>query len=256
LSGVIYIGDREAGKTHLAVELTNKDNKKFVEVTSLNYDVLIQNLYDKTTGTMKATDDTNAVYKEYMEVKVNLARWKTISSFWLDTPGDMWRKDWKQINKAQWKNFVDSIAGTEGILLILPPYREIIDPNKDDPSKFISRQQWSQRFDRWINFFQQDCPEIRHLLLCLNKIDLCLIDYQAEAKYLAYNPHRQSLNWQQKHDYVYHRYFTAFHDQIKDLNKSIKGLSVRCFITTIYSRELIELPWIYLGSHLAKDTIN
>lgn len=252
MSGVIYIGDRSVGKTNLALELTNK-NKQYVEVTSLNYDSLKPRLCDSTTGQMFATRDDIAIRKESMQVEVQLVTgWKTISSSWLDTPGEIWRNTWQVNNPDQWQLFLDSIRETEGILLILPPYRDIINPKKDDPNNHISRQQWMQRFDKWINFFKQDCPQVRHLLLCLNKIDLCVVDYKAEAKELVYSPRNQKKNWQKKHEYVYYKYFTPFHHQIQELNGSIDGLSVRCFITSIHSRELLELPWIYLGCHLAK----
>jgi hypothetical protein len=36
------------------------------------------------------------------------------------------------------------------------------------------------------------------------------------------------------------------------LNNGLSGGSVRCFITSIHHRGLLELPWIYLGSFLAK----
>jgi hypothetical protein len=254
LGGVIYIGDRDVGKTHLALELSNQ--KKDYVMTSLDYDVLKRNLWDSTEGRTSGTRADRAVYPTDMEVKVKLVTgWKVIYSSWLDTPGDIWRGTWQKDNPNLFKTFLDLIKDTEGILLILPPYREIIDPQKDDPENHISRQQWIRRFNRWIDFFKNDCPRVRHLLLCLNKVDLCCVDYQAEAKLLKYKPSGQIKNWQEKHEYVYYRYFRPFHDQIQDLNSSIHGLAVRCFITTIHSRELLELPWIYLGSHLAQDRL-
>lgn len=256
LGGVIYIGDRNAGKTTLAWELTNS-NSKHVEVTSalLGYDILKQRLYNAEKRKTRPTDETTSVNREPLEVKVTLTRGqKTISSAWLDTPGEIWRSDWQSKYPQQWQLFLDAIQETKGILLILPPYREIIDPNKDDPNKYITRQQWTNRFNKRIQFFRYDCPKIRHLLLCLNKVDLCLGNYEDEAKELAYDldPRNQKMNWQQKHEYVLYRYFAPFHDQIEQLNRSIDGLFVRCFITTIKNRDLLELPWIYLGSHLGK----
>lgn len=258
MGGVIYIGDRETGKTHLAMELTNKANKKYVEVTTLDYDILKSYLYDSSTGTTRATDDDSSIYREYMEVRVQLGvgTSKTISSDWIDTPGEIWRKRWQNEHSDQWKIFLDSIQEVEGVLLILPPYREIIDPKKANRDDYITRKQWTNRFERWIRFFQQDCPQVRHLLLCLNKVDYCLGNYEDEAKKIAYDHRNERLSWQAKHEYVYRRYFTPFHGQIKRLNQSFRGLSVRCFITSIYSRELLELPWIYLGSYLGKDVID
>ena len=255
MGGVIYIGDRETGKTHLALELTNK-NSEYVRVTSPDYNTLKLMLWDNQIGKIRATSDQSAVRDQPMEVKVQLVTGeKVFYSSWLDTPGEIWRSSWQSLYPDNWQTFLNSIRDAEGILLVLPPYREIINPQYEDPMKHISRHQWNQRFERWINFFKQDCQQIRHLLLCINKVDLCMVDYKAEAEKLRYDPYKQSKNWQQKHEYVYQRYFAPFHPQIDELNRSIKGLSARCFITTIHSRELLELPWIYLGSHLAKDIV-
>lgn len=258
MGGVIYIGDRKAGKTHLAMELTNKADKKCVEVTNLDYDILKSLLYDSNKGETRGTNSEASIYKEYMEVEVKLGmeKPKTISSDWIDTPGDIWRTSWQQKNRDQWEIFLDSIQKAEGILLIFPPYREIIDPRKAVQDDYMTREQWTRRFERWIKFFEKDCPQVRHLLLCVNKVDHCITEYQDEAKKLAYDPTSERLSWQTKHDYVYRRYFSPFRSQIKRLNKSFRGASVRCFITTIYSRELLELPWIYLGSYLGKYYID
>ncbi|MFM6264919.1 MAG: hypothetical protein ACKPFA_00160, partial [Dolichospermum sp.] len=60
------------------------------------------------------------------------------------------------------------------------------------------------------------------------------------------------MNWQQRHSYSLQRYFRPIQSQLEQINKSISGLSIRCFITSIHNRSLLELPWIYLGSFLAK----
>ncbi|MFN7658634.1 MAG: hypothetical protein ACK5P3_10930, partial [Dolichospermum sp.] len=65
-------------------------------------------------------------------------------------------------------------------------------------------------------------------------------------------PYGSSLNWQQRHIYVLQRYFRPIYSQLEQLNNGLSGGSVRCFITSIHHRGLLELPWIYLGSFLAK----
>jgi hypothetical protein len=257
LGGVIYIGDRATGKTHLARELTNP-NSNFVSVKSLDSQEVQANLYRQLVTDIERTKGTNSVYRKQIQIEVTLSTdTKVIDSEWLDTPGEIWGSNWQTDNPDLWGKFLDSIHDTEGILLILPPYREIIDPSIVDPNckpdDFPTREQWSKRFDRWIKFFRQDCPKIRHLLLCMNKADLLInIDLDMEAARLAYHPDLQEKNWQEKHEYVYRRYFGAFRPQIDELNRTIDGLSVRCFITSIKNRKLLELPWIYLGSYLGK----
>ena len=47
------------------------------------------------------------------------------------------------------------------------------------------------------------------------------------------------------------KYFQPVQAQIIEITKKTSGVPVRCFITSIYNRSLLELPWIYLASHLA-----
>ena len=252
--GVSYIGDRAVGKTHLAMELANP-NGNYVKVISPDYENLKGLLYDENLSGMRPTGSIipGAIYAQLLEVQVELPTGqKKITLDWLDTPGEIWRKSWQENNPAEWKKFLDTITHSEGILLILPPYREIINPNQAEPNDFITKQQWCHRFNRWIDFYRQECPKIRHLIICFNKADLFCQDLKREAAKLAYIPHRSRMTWQQRDNYVFQKYFRPIHPQIKTLNKIIQGLSVRCFITTIKNRELLELPWIYLGSFLAK----
>lgn len=248
--GVIYIGDRDTGKTSLAMELAHP-NANYVKVISPDYENLKGFLFDQELQRTRATDATQASYKSTLEIQVTLPTGsKQISLDWIDTPGEIWRKTWQSKNYDQWKIFLESLRQSEGILLVLPPYRELI-KSSNDLDLFITQEQWCNRFNRWVDFFHQDCPKIRHLALCLNKADL-FCDLQQEASQLAYIPNRSRMNWQQRHDYIFQRYFKPIHSQIKEINKKVSGLAVRCFITSIKNRDLLELPWIYFGSFLAK----
>lgn len=248
--GVIYIGDRAAGKTHLALELANPQGN-YVQVTAPDYQVIKSLLYDENLQKTKPTEAIKSVYDQYLNIKVQLPTGnKEINSYWLDTAGEIWRKNWQEENNSQWLEFLNKIRKSEAILLILPPYRQLV-KNQPDAENFITQQQWCNRFQRWVNFFRYDCPKIRHLLLCLNKADL-FCNVQQEGNILGYIPNRSRFNWQQRNQYVYERYFSPIHPQIIELNQNISGLSVRFFITSIYDRNLLELPWLYLGSFLSK----
>lgn len=252
--GVIYIGDTAAGKTHLAMELANPKNN-YVAVTEPSYSELKSTLYDDIDEATRKTSDERSIYDRYLEIEVELpVGTKQITLDWLDTPGEIWRKSWQTDNQPEWQKFLKTIAKCEGILLIVPPYREIVVSIKVNPDDFITKEQWCKRFDRWVDFFSQECPNIRHILICLNKADLfCSPDkLNKEATQLAYDRYGSQMNWQQRNRYVHQKYFRPVHDQINKLNRNIEGVSVRCFITSIYNRNLLELPWIYLGSFLAK----
>jgi hypothetical protein len=70
---------------------------------------------------------------------------------------------------------------------------------------------------------------------------------------LAFHPHSSRMNWNQRNDYIFKRFFRPIRSHIAQLNRYTSGLTVRCFITSIYNRELLELPWIYLGIYLKSD---
>ena len=248
--GVVYIGDRDAGKTHLAMELANPQSE-WVKVSSLDSKNIIWPLFDENLGRPEPTDAINSVHKHYLDIQVRLPTgFRQIVADWIDTPGEIWRKTWQSDKPEEWKEFVETSRKSEGILLIVPPYREILKPDVN-PVEFMTKQQWINRFNRWVEFFRQECPKARHIVICLNKADL-FCDLAQESIKLSYQPNGSQMNWQQRHSYVFNRYFRPVQPQIEQINKSISGLAVRCFITSIYNRSLLELPWLYLGSFLAK----
>lgn len=249
--GVVYIGDRSVGKTHLAMELANPQNE-YVKVVSPDYETLKTSLFDAATGVIKATGAEQGIYERFLDIQVRLPIGnKQVIVDWIDTPGEVWRLTWQTDNQKEWNRFLDTVRQSEGILLILPPHRGMNFQPGVDIEQFINQQQWCNRFERWVEFFREDCPKARHIVICLNKADL-FCDLQQEASLLAYIPNGAPMNWQQRHIYVLQRYFRPIQSQLEQINKSISGLSVRCFITSIYNRSLLELPWIYLGSFLAK----
>jgi hypothetical protein len=244
--GVIYIGDRYAGKTHLALELANPVHE-CVKVLSPNYDNLKTLLCDPATG---STNPTSVMQPRQIDIQVRLpAGAGKVLIDWIDTPGEMWRLKWQQDNPLLWQQFLGVIKQSEGIMLVLSPYGEMIGAN-GNPDDFPTFQQWHKRFERWVEFFRAYCPNLRHLLICLNKADL-FCDIKQESAKLAYNTDSYMMNWHQRHNYVLDHYFRPVKPQLEQLNRSIGGLSVRCFITTIYDRSLLEIPWIYLGSFLS-----
>lgn len=250
--GVIYIGDREVGKTHLAMELANP-NSKHVTVSAPDYESLRASLYDERKQGTKATDANKEIDDRYMEIQVKLpSRTKHITVDWIDTPGEIWRKSWQDKNPEKWSNFLETTRQSEGIILIIPPHRKAIDPGAANPKDYITQQQWCNRFDRWVEFFRTDCPKARHIIICLNKADL-FCDIDREASRLRYEPRGSTLTWQKRHTYISKRYFQPILNQLEQMNRSISGLSVNCFITSIYNRDLLELPWIYLGSFLTEE---
>lgn len=245
--GVVYIGDRSTGKTHLAMELANPKSH-YVKAISPDYDYLRGLFLTADSSIMRPTE---TIDDRSLEIQVQLPTGiKEIFVDWIDSPGEIWRNTWQLDNPDQWNRFLDMARQSEGILLIIPPYRELLKPGVE-LDEYSTQQQWCKRFKRWVEFFGEECPQLKHLIICLNKADLFCYELAKESSKLAYHPAGSQMNWRERHTYVFQRYFRPVHSQITELNRSNPGLSVRCFITSIHDRGLLELPWIYLGSFFA-----
>ncbi len=246
--GVVYIGDRAVGKTHLALELANpQGNYVQASLVNQNYANLRANLLN-LDGTTKPTQ---TIEKRSLDVQVRLPNGiSKIPVDWIDSPGELFRRSWQSDHINEWQNFEETVAKSEGIFLVVPPYREILQPDVNQEN-YITQQQWCNRFNRWADFFIYDCPQARRIVICLNKADLIYCNLEQEISQLAYLPNGYCKNWLQRHNYVINNYFRPVKPQLEKINRSRSGLSVRCFITSIYHRSLLELPWIYLASYLA-----
>lgn len=245
---IVYIGDRDVGKTHLAMELANPQNE-YVRVSNPDYEYLRSILYDENKKGTRATDANKEVDLRELEVQVRLpSRYKILQIDWIDTPGEIWRKRWQANNPDKWKNFLETSGQSEGLLLIMSPYRNMVNSNIDKKA-FVTRQQWCNRFKKWIDFFIDDCPNARRLAICLNKADL-FCDLKLESERLQYKPSGSILNWDERYNYISRKYFQPIQKDIQQLTRNHYKLSVNCFITSIYNRKLLELPWIYLGTYL------
>ena len=244
--GIVYIGDRAVGKTHLALELANPRNQ-YVKVVSPNYD----NLKSLLSNEEDSTKPTESLDTRYLEIQAWLpAGPKNVTIDWVDTPGEMWRDRWQKDNPDQWQEVLGKIRKSEGILLILDPYRGSL--HSSIAADYSTEQQWCKRFEKWVDFFKYDCPKARHILLCLNKADLFVDNLEQEATKLAFHPNGSEMNWRKRHSYVLQKYFRPIQPHIEQINKNNSGLAVQCFITSIDSRPLLELPWLYLANFLSK----
>jgi hypothetical protein len=245
--GVVYLGDRYVGKTHLALELANP-SFEYVKVLSPEYKDLKPLLWDAENNVPKMTDADSATHSKLIEIQIKLPAPKQILVEWVDTPGEIWRPSWQQNNADGWQFFLDLVGESTGIIVVLPPYREMISVGKD-ADLFLTQKQWCNRFEKWTNFLTTNCPNLKHLLFCINKADL-FCNFQQESAKLKYNPRGSAMNWQQRNSYVSQRYFRPIKPYLEQITDKNPSLAIRCFITTVYDRSLLELPWLYLGSFL------
>lgn len=89
--GVIYIGDRSTGKTHLAMELANPQND-CVKVSSPDYGNVKSLLFNEKSGDMRATDAQYSTNECYLDIQVRLPTgFRQVIADWVDTPGEIWR---------------------------------------------------------------------------------------------------------------------------------------------------------------------
>lgn len=251
---IIYIGDRSVGKTHLAVELLNSKKSKHIRGS------LIDRSYEDLTYTLIGQDGkalatkVDRVYDQEIEIQANLpAGSAEVHVDWLDCAGERFNPSWAKNNPDQWEQFLrEKIRPSEGILLILPPYREMLSSSNPQRDDYSTKKQWCRRFQRWVNLFSEECPNVAHIIICLNKVDLIEnFDLEHEESILKYDPNDQNFNWQKCHNHVVKKYFRPVIEELKQLNQNRRSSAVRCFITTIHNRNLLELPWIYLASFLS-----
>jgi hypothetical protein len=240
---VIYIGDRLAGKTTLAANLAST---KGICVHPLDEDPSLL----PVKGSYSPTPN---LQERPMKMKVLLPTgYRSLEAQWLDTPGEIWRKSWQSNDPQQWQQILQKTRQSHGILLVLPPYRELVRLDPQTAEEFMTRQQWCNRFRRWVEFFRSQCPKVRHLALCLNMADLFCKDLEAESQRLGFSERGGSMSWGERDRYVMNTYFEPIMDQIAELNGSLDGLAARCFITSSYNRRLMELPWMYLATYLGR----
>ena len=137
---VVYIGDRAVGKTHLALELANPQGHYVrVSLVNQNYQSLQANLLN-LDGTTKPTQ---TIERRSLNVEVSLPIGiSKIPVDWIDSPGELFRRSWQSGNINEWEDFKEIVSKSEGIFLILPPYREILQPHID-LENYITQQQLS-----------------------------------------------------------------------------------------------------------------
>ena len=257
--GVAYIGDREVGKTTLAMELFKPDFL-YVQAQLTSFENVYASLFDGVINRFKPTDVPQSIEEadnfyrgRDLQVKVNLpAGSKKIPVNWIDTPGEIWQPSRQMLDPQQLYSVLPHIRQSKGILLVLQPYREMVRQEFRDTSFFPTQQQWSNRLQWWANFFREQCSQVRRVTLCLSKADL-FCDIEQESRELEYHPSRSRRNWFERNDYTINRFFSPAVSQLETISRSTSGLPVQCFITSIYNRKLLELPWIYLASYLDID---
>ncbi|HBE20772.1 MAG TPA: hypothetical protein DEG17_01045 [Cyanobacteria bacterium UBA11149] len=245
---VVVIGDRQVGKTSMVVSLHNPGTKHVKVLTNLS------KYYNLGTGEITFTRQKE---EETLVINVDLpAGERQIQVRWIDTPGEVWEdKEWRNTHAEAWQDIRKEVSQSQGILLLLPPHRSMIQSHLLDgettPDNFPRPDAWVNNLESWLQFFRQNCVRVPHILISIHKADLfCHPD--AEEKNWRYNPSKNPL-WFEYNNYIRRTYFSKADNIIREYNAQSNGTALRFFITTTKNLSLLEIPWVYLGAFIAND---
>lgn len=233
---VIVIGDRAVGKTSMVFALTDPREQERVTVVDGP---------DWTGGVAP----TEALEGRPLTMAVDLPVPRQIQVQWTDTPGEAFtNREWRKQNQKAWDGIRQKMSQSRYLLLLLPPYRSLVQ-RKDSGIKldeFQTAEVWERRVIEWLNFIQKECSTVKHILICLNKADL-FCNTETESQRWRYKP--SGFSFANYSDHVLKTYFQEFEERIKQYNLKNRSQLISFFITTIKSRSLLELPWLYISSY-------
>ncbi|MEG4595406.1 GTPase domain-containing protein [Microcoleus sp. F8_C2] len=235
---VIVIGDRAVGKTSMVYALTDPREQERVSV---------EQGPDYTAG-VAPTDQLNP---GTLTMVVDLPVPRQIQVQWFDTPGEAFtNRQWRKEKSVAWDAIKQKMSQSRYIVLLLPPDRNSVNPQRLDDSKetlddFQTPEIWERRVIEWLNFIDQECSAAKHILICLNKADL-LCDIEVERQKWLYKT--SGFSWADYSDHVLKCYFKGVEEKAKQYISKKRSRLITFFITTNKNRTLLELPWLYIGS--------
>ncbi|MBD2136045.1 GTPase domain-containing protein [Anabaena sp. FACHB-1237] len=251
---IVVIGDRKTGKTSMVRALA--ENGKYVQIT--DGDILARDLYNPSTRAIAGTEAlTTKTLK--MEVDLPATGARQLNILWIDTPGEFWsnpqqRKD----SPTAWQAMEDKVKQSKAVILMLPPHESLVSSTRINLSPdylkpyepLPNSDQWVNGLQNWLDFLEQHCKRVKHIIIALHKADL-FCDVAAEGKTWKYNPNKGgSAPWYEYSDYVLEAYFGVGNQVIRKYKGTEIGARTNFFITSTESIELLELPWLYLAPYL------
>ncbi|MDJ0729297.1 MAG: hypothetical protein QNJ33_04815 [Crocosphaera sp.] len=284
---VIFIGNRAVGKTSMIVALAkgtvSKKNKNVRIITPNPQDLIEQfsfvpsNNNSEKEGFPLASDDENFSQKIPQTEEIEIAGTyqlqaprslllsvdlpsgvgKEIRVDWIDTPGEAWSNpDWRKKNPEDYEKLLETVSKSLAVVLLVPPYirtnRPIVSRDNTKPPDQLNMETWRTQLKEWLALIRKNCSNVKHLVIAIHKADLWGYDLQKDHEKWQYNAQkRQLINWFKYNQHIKDTYFDLALDIIREHNSKPPYLSPRFFVTTIKNPNLLELPWVYLGSQLA-----
>jgi hypothetical protein len=246
---VVVIGDRAVGKSHMALALAelallgNSEQKRVI-ITDPSYEILKNKLQSSDTGYMIPTRE---ITERPIRLEVQLDRRRIIDSVWIDTPGEIWDAEWPREHPSAWNEFKQNIGKNLGIILLLPPYQEIVSqelmnralPGMNlDIEKLMNAERWRRNLDAWLKFLNQNCSRVNNIAICLHKADLFCENLDAEAKEIVCHPVDRQIR-------IRNKFFSVAKDVIDRNNREERPFQF--FVTSISHPILLTAPWLHLS---------
>ena len=250
MSEVILIGDRAVGKTSSVVRLIVSEPQR-ISITNISKrDILLLSRDGNPSGELLATSH---MYSKPLEITADLNVPRKLKVNWVDTCGEWNQKEWQENSDklAYTKDYREKLSNTSAIIVLLRPFRtsggKAISDKKLIETNWISTEvQWCRRFKRWVEFISENCQSLQYVNFCLSKADLfCSSNLDDEADKI------KRMGWQDASNYVYSNYFCPSNKEFTQAIKNMRQFrSVKFFITSTQNRTLLELPWLYLATHI------
>ena len=252
---IVVIGDRKTGKTSIVRALA--ENGKNIKVNAGTS--LAQDLYNPETKEIAGTDQVTTRTLS-MEVNLPSTHARQMKILWVDTPGEFWSNPQTRGDfPSAWQSMEDEIKRSKAIILILPPHQGMVFESSIGLAKshlqpvnpLPNTDQWVNRLQNWLEFLEQNCQRVKHIIIALHKADLfCDIEQEGtEWRYQKPN-NRSPTPWYKYSDHVIGAYFGAGSQLIRQYKGTEIGSRTNFFITTTENQDLLELPWLYLAPYL------
>lgn len=245
---VVVIGERGVGKTSMVVALAKQLGKNLLIEDA---EAVVARNSNIETGEIAPTSTMRI---ENLQINIALpAGEKQINVLWIDTPGEAFSdNDWKQKLPTAWQEIEQQIRESRGIILLIPPHRDLVHPNRLDNRTAIDDlpafKAWRNSIENWLAFFKKNCYQVEHIAICIHRADT-FCDTQHEGKKWRYENATYGF-WLKYDDHIRKNYFATVQDLLREYN-SRSQVMLRLFITSIDQPSLLELPWIYLGTFIA-----
>ncbi|MFN6460766.1 MAG: hypothetical protein RMZ41_002830 [Nostoc sp. DedVER02] len=257
---LVVIGDRAVGKTSMVASLAHYslDRDSKVKITTPDPKRLAEDLRPET-GIGAGTADASP-RELIMTVQRPTGAFKEINVVWIDLPGEIFQENSsrRQNGNEDWQVIKDTIQQSKYVILLLPPHRGMVKeefirnaPEELKPQRALpTEEQWRTRLNWWFfDFLNQNCSRARRILISIHKADMfCDVD-RAGVDWF-YKPERIGTDFWRKYDDFAKSFLGGVRQDIRKYNNTDVGANTDFFITSTVSRDLLQLPWLYIGLYL------